>query len=63
MEHRSFFDYEYREAFCGKKQHEHYPRDSIHVEQKIWSNFVNQFIPAKLVDEHGCKRDIRTHVT
>lgn len=53
-----FPDYEYREALCGKKQHEHYPRDSIHVEQKIWSNFVNQFIPAKLVDEHGCKRDI-----
>ena len=54
-----FSDYVFREELSGKKQHEHYPKDSVHVEQKIWSHFVNQFIPAKLVDEHGSKQDLK----
>lgn len=52
-----FSNYVYREALRGKKQHEHYPKDSVHVEQKIWSSFASQFIPAKLNDEHGSKLD------
>ena len=53
-----FSNYAFRESLRGKKQHEHYPKDSVHVEQKIWSSFASQFIPAKLSDEHGSKLDI-----
>lgn len=46
-------DYEFRPKFSGKKQHENYPNDSVHVEQRIWSNLVNKFVLTKLKDEHG----------
>ncbi len=46
-------DYEFRQKLSGKKQHEDYPNDSVHVEQYIWSNLVNKFVLTKLKDEHG----------
>ncbi|KGY11284.1 wavE lipopolysaccharide synthesis family protein [Vibrio tubiashii] len=54
-----FSDYVFREELSGKKQHEYYPNDSVNVEQKIWSHFVNQFIPTKLTDEHGTREDVQ----
>ena len=46
-------DYEFRPKLSGKKQHENYPNDSVHVEQRIWSNLVSKFTPTELKDEHG----------
>lgn len=54
-----FSDYVFRNELRNKKQHEHYPKDSVNVEQKIWSHLVNQFIPTKLTDEHGTREDIK----
>ncbi|WP_076589025.1 WavE lipopolysaccharide synthesis family protein [Vibrio ostreicida] len=50
-------DYSFNTALAGKKQHADYPNDSVNVEQKIWSHFANQFLPARLTDEHASKYD------
>lgn len=55
-----FQDYVFRDELSGKKQHENYPRDSINVEQKIWSQLGNRITPTKLRDEHGTSADIIT---
>ncbi|MGF1697585.1 WavE lipopolysaccharide synthesis family protein [Vibrio lamellibrachiae] len=47
-------DYPFNSKFSGKKQHEDYPNDSVNVEQRIWTNFINKFEPTHLNDEHGC---------
>ncbi|MGF1754907.1 WavE lipopolysaccharide synthesis family protein [Vibrio makurazakiensis] len=52
-----YSNYEFDSNLSGKKQHVNYPRDSIHVEQMLFTSFLNRYTPTSIFDEHGERSD------